>query len=97
MDIRHIKTNSNEDIWYDHSITPYDGDEDKTPVYMLHWHRIGGPAFISAEGRNIFYLDSNEYHFNEYCKLVKPLMTEEDYFIMILTYSGSSFGWGVNK
>ena len=82
MDIRHIKFDNGNEIWYDHDITPY--IKGVTPLGKLHWHRVGGPAIVGQ-----WYYKNTWYSFYEYCELVKPLMTEEDYFIMVLTYGGS--------
>ena len=59
------------------------------------WHRVGGPAQFYGEGspfRNQildhawWYLDK-PYSFKAYCTMVKPLMSDEAYFILMLTYS----------
>lgn len=54
------------------------------------WHRIGGPACEWSDGTKLWYLDDIRYSFKKYCEKVKNLMTETDYFVMVLTYGGGN-------
>ena len=53
-------------------------------------HRIGGPAYIDNVGHE-WYLEGHSMRFAEYCKRVKSIMSESDYFVMILTYTGETY------
>ena len=52
-------------------------------------HRLGGSAIIYTGqyiGKFSWYIHGESYSFKEYCRLAKPLMSETDYFTMLLTY-----------
>ena len=89
MDIRYIKGRANEEVWYDHDHIPFVSEE-STPLWRLYWHRIGGPAYINNASNEVgWYLNERGYRFKDYCEQVKSLMSEEDYLVMILTYSSA--------
>ena len=92
MDTRHIKFGNGNEVWYD--IDPKSTHRAETEEEYEQWidrlgrfHRIGGSAILPSDHDALYwYIHGHCYEFNEYCKLVKPLMTDEDYLIMILTY-----------
>jgi len=69
-------------------------ENDDTDITPRGWasklHRIGGPAVEYRNGSVHWYFKGDSIHkFEDYCELVKPYMSEEDYFIMLLTYGNS--------
>ena len=50
-------------------------------------HRLDGPAVEFANGYKAWYIDDIRYtNFQSYLKAVKSLITEQEYFILVLTY-----------
>lgn len=51
-------------------------------------HRIGGPAYVDNNPKESQWWFIGTYYnsFEKYSKVVKPYMSDEDYFIMVLTY-----------
>lgn len=52
-------------------------------------HRIGGPALIYPPPmhKHLWYFEGLRYSFKRYCELARPYMTDEEYLVMILTYT----------
>lgn len=51
------------------------------------YHRIGGPAVEYPNGYVAWYLDDAVYSFDDYCKKVRPHLSDEEYFTLVLTYT----------
>ena len=50
-------------------------------------HRLDGPAIEWVDGSKSWYIDGTRYFpFQSYLEAVKPLITEQEYFILVLTY-----------
>ena len=49
-------------------------------------HRLDGPAVERADGSKEWWVNGEIYLFKNYCAKVKPLISEEAYFTMLLTY-----------
>ena len=51
------------------------------------FHRLDGPAFINDNGLVAWFIDGKEYfRFKDYLEIVKPLISDEAYLILVLTY-----------
>ena len=50
------------------------------------FHREDGPALIWENGEHMWWLYGHRYDFTQYLEQVKSLITEEEYFILVLTY-----------
>ena len=52
-------------------------------------HRLGGPAIEPDKYSEQWYIEGNRYtDFDDYARHARKFMTDEDYFVMILTYGG---------
>ena len=58
----------------------------KTHDVRIVFHRVGGPAVSRTDGTFGWYFRNELFDFPRYCKVVKQYMTNEEYFLMVLTY-----------
>ena len=82
----------NQTIIHNTVHTIYDtGVESWFKVGTTQYHRLDGPAFIDPRINYMkYYLDGKSYTFKEYCTKVKTLISDEEYFILILTYGNQN-------
>ena len=50
------------------------------------YHRLDGPAIEWADGEHWWFINGIDYSFKEYLNEVKSLISDEAYFILVLTY-----------
>lgn len=53
-------------------------------------HRLDGPAIQRTSSvRCGWWINGLRYEFTDYCKVVKPLISDEEYFTLLLTYGNN--------
>ena len=57
-------------------------------------HRLDGPALININNKSEtnWFIEGIRYSYRDYIATVKPLISDEAYFILILTYGDSESG-----
>lgn len=49
-------------------------------------HRLDGPSGEWINGHKLWYINGKRYTYKAYIKKVKPLISEKEYYILLLTY-----------